>query len=385
MFLDFFRNQVILRDLNLFFLCIAGHVDHFHSVQKGSWNGIDGVGRCNEHHLGKIKWHFQVMVRKFFVLFRVQDFQQRGSWVAFEISADLIHFVEKEHRILAAGFLDGGDDAAWNGSDIGSSVSANLRFVPDAAQGHSDKIPVDGSGNRLGNGRFSDSRRSYKAQNRPLQALRELNHCQVFQYPFLDLFQSMMILIENLFRLGKIDVSFLFLMPRKAQDRLDIGSAYRRLGAGRLHLTETLDFFLYFFVYFLVQFELFQLFQPVFHFVFQIFADSQFILNRPHLLPQIVFPLVFVHLRFYFGSDVLLNIENFNFSGQKFVELFQPFIHIGGFQQNLLVFNLDIQMGADHIREAARLFNARYCRKDFRSQLLVYRQIFVKPIEYGAH
>ena len=77
-FLDLFRQKMLAGDLGLFLHGVAGQGDDLHAVAQGGRDGFQMVGRTQEHDLGKIKGHVQVMVAEGVVLFRVQHFQQSG-------------------------------------------------------------------------------------------------------------------------------------------------------------------------------------------------------------------------------------------------------------------------------------------------------------------
>ena len=85
------------------------------------------------------------MICEVLVLFRVQHLQQSRRRVSLVVSADLVDLVKEEDRILRAALLDGVDDPARDRTDVCSSVSSDLCFVTDAAQGHSHKLSSDGS------------------------------------------------------------------------------------------------------------------------------------------------------------------------------------------------------------------------------------------------
>ena len=57
-FLHLLGQQVILGDLQLFLIGIAGKLNDFHPVQQGPGNRIQRVGRGNEHHLRKVQRNF---------------------------------------------------------------------------------------------------------------------------------------------------------------------------------------------------------------------------------------------------------------------------------------------------------------------------------------
>ena len=74
--LDLPGNKKFPRDLHLFFLGVAREFQNLHAVQQRTGNGVQLVGRGDEHDLGQIKLHFQVMVGKREVLLRVKHLQQ---------------------------------------------------------------------------------------------------------------------------------------------------------------------------------------------------------------------------------------------------------------------------------------------------------------------
>ena len=56
------------------YLCVPFNMNQFHAVKQSWRNGFGGVGCGDEHHLGQVKWHIQVMVHKAAVLLWVQNF-----------------------------------------------------------------------------------------------------------------------------------------------------------------------------------------------------------------------------------------------------------------------------------------------------------------------
>ena len=66
-----------LRDVDLLELGVAGKVQHLHAVTQGRRNGVERVGSGDEHHLGKVEGHIQVVVAEVFVLLGVEHLEQR--------------------------------------------------------------------------------------------------------------------------------------------------------------------------------------------------------------------------------------------------------------------------------------------------------------------
>lgn len=62
---------------------------------------MERVGRRYEEDLGKIIVQVQVVIVEGKVLLGIQDFKQGGGWVAPEVHAHLVDFVEAESRVVA--------------------------------------------------------------------------------------------------------------------------------------------------------------------------------------------------------------------------------------------------------------------------------------------
>ena len=72
MFLHLLWQQVILGDLQLFLIGIAGKLNDLHPVQQRPGDRIQRVGRGNEHHLRKVQRNFQEVIPEGVVLLAVQ-------------------------------------------------------------------------------------------------------------------------------------------------------------------------------------------------------------------------------------------------------------------------------------------------------------------------
>ena len=74
-------------------------------------------------------------------------------------------------------------------------------------------------------------------------------------------------------------------------------------------------------------------------------------LDRFHLLVQIIFALGALHLCFDAGFDLLLDLQNRHFALHQAVNLLKPFRNTKRFKQILLLLNLDTQMASYQIRQ----------------------------------
>ena len=82
-------------------------------------------------------------------------------------------------------------------------MAADLRFVANAAQTHAGKLSSERVGDRLPETRFADAGRAEKTEDRSVPLRVEFAHGQIFDQPALDLFEIVMIAIENLLGLDR--------------------------------------------------------------------------------------------------------------------------------------------------------------------------------------
>src|SRR5690606_20159578 len=118
---------------------------------------------------------------------------------------ELVHLVQHEDAVARTGLPDALDDVARQGPDIGPPVTANLRFVMDAAEARADELSPGCARDALAERGLADPRRADEAQDRALALRIELADSKIFEDPPLDLLQAVMVLVEHLSRLGDVD------------------------------------------------------------------------------------------------------------------------------------------------------------------------------------
>ncbi len=134
------RDEVALCDLHLLLGRITADVDDLHAVEQSGLNGGERVGSGNEHHLGEVVLHLQIVIVESGVLLRIEHFQQSRRGVAAEILAHLVDLVENKHRVGRTCFLDRLQYPARHRADVGLPVPPDLRLVVQATQRHADEL-----------------------------------------------------------------------------------------------------------------------------------------------------------------------------------------------------------------------------------------------------
>ncbi len=172
------------RNFLFFMIEISGKFNHFHPVLQRKRYGITDIRRCDEHDLGEIVIDIEIMIVERRVLLRIENLQKRRRRIAAEIHAHLVHFIHKNHGIHDAGALHRLDYFSRHRTDIRSSMAANFRFIPYAAQRHADKFSSKRARNRFCQRRLAYSRRSYKAKDLPLHFFYQIQNGNMLQYAF---------------------------------------------------------------------------------------------------------------------------------------------------------------------------------------------------------
>ena len=122
-------------------------------------------------------------------------------------------------------------------------MSPDLGFVVDAAEGEPHELAAQCPSDRLTEAGLPDARRSDETENRRPQALRALADGHVFQDPFLDLLDAIVVLIEHL--RGHFDVPCLAgrRSPGQGDQPIHVGPNDANLGRGRRNALHPVDFF----------------------------------------------------------------------------------------------------------------------------------------------
>ena len=236
-------NQVLVGDLDLLDFDVARELDDFHAVSQRLRNRIDHVRRGDEHHLGQIKRHVQIVIAERTILLRIEHFHQRRRRIAPEIASELVHFVQHEDWIVGFGPANSLDDLSGQRADIGPAVAADFRFIVHPAHRDAHEFAAQRTRDRFPERSFPHSWRPEEAQDRPLHAGLEFLHREIIENALFHLFQVVVVLVQDGLALRDVD----FLEPRgfrpgQRNHPFQIGARDHVLGRSRSHLREPLQF-----------------------------------------------------------------------------------------------------------------------------------------------
>ena len=286
------------------------------------------------------------------VLFRVQHLQHGAGGITAKILTHLVDLIQQDQRVGGFRLFQCLDDLARHRADIGAAVPPDLGFVAHPPQRDADELAPRGPRDRAPETGLADTRRANEAEDRALQLGRTGLHREIFDNPLFHLFQPIVISVEHRLGLGQVFLDATFGAPRHAQQPVKIVAHNGRLGAHRAHAFQLLDLG---FGLFARLFRQVGLGDPRFQFgnlVLAVFAVTEFLLDRLHLLVQIVFTLGALHLTFDAGLDLLLDLKHRHFALHMAVDFFKPCAHIQRLQQRLFFGDLDAEVPGGQIGEA---------------------------------
>ncbi len=163
------------------------------------------------------------------------------------------------------------------------------------------------------------------------------------------------------------------------QQPIEIVAHDRRLGRHRRHLAQLLDFAERLVARFLGELGRLDALLELGHLVATLLVP-EFLLDRLHLLVEIILALRLLHLPLDAGADALLDLQDGDFALHQREALLEPFGDRAGLENRLLVRELDRQMGGDGVGELAVVVDLVDRADDLRRDLLVQLHI---ALEFG--
>ncbi len=108
-------------------------------------------------------------------------------------------------------------------------MPADLGFIAHATERHPNELAVGRTRDRLPERRLADARGPHQAQDRRLQLVDSLLHGKVFEDAVLDLLEAVVIVVQHLLGVAQIVVDAAALLPRQADQCVQIIAHDRRL------------------------------------------------------------------------------------------------------------------------------------------------------------
>ena len=314
---------MIFGNHQLLFVGIRAQLNDLHTVQQRSGNRIQRVGGGDKHYIGKVIGNFQIVVTIGMILLGIQNLQQRSTGVTPVVGTHLVDFVQKQHGIAAACLSHGGHNPAGHGTHIGLPVATDIRLVMDAAQRDPCHFPVQALGNGIGNRGFTHAGRADQTENLGRHGRCHLANRDGLQNPLLHLFKTEMVLLQNFPGCSHIHPFLGSDIPGKFQNRIQIIAQDSTLGRAEGLLFQPVHILQKLLLLLLRKLQCLNLLGICIEFI-GVLAFAQFLTDHPHLLAQIVIPLILVDV----GTGPLMNLrfhfQHFDLVTQELYRQLQP-------------------------------------------------------------
>ena len=302
MFLHLFFQKVVLRDREFLVFGVGFEVDRFHPVEQRRRDPRVVVCRRDEETVGEVDRHLDEVVAEAAVLLGVEHFEQSRGGIAVQVVREFVHFVENDDGVHGFRPDQGVDDPTRHRADVGLSVSADIGFVAHAAERNARQFAVQSAGDRHSDRGFTDARRPHETNDLVAQVGGELSDRYVFEDAFLDLVQSVVILVEDLRGFLHVERFFRVRPEGDLETDVEIIAEHGAFGGAEGGLFKTVEFFFQFCL------DLFRKFGALD--LFGVFVDlvgvlAEFLLNDLDLFAQEIVALVLVKTR----PDLLLDLE----------------------------------------------------------------------------
>ena len=193
-----------------------------------------------------------------------------------------------------------------------------------------------------------------------------------------------MVVIQHL--LGAVQILFHagFGAPRDRQHPVEVIAHDGRLGAHRAHVLELLDLVIGLFTGFLGQLRVRDPLLQLGDLVLTILAVAQLLLDRLHLLVEIILALGPLHLGFHAGLDGLFHLQDGHLPLHHAVDLLQPLGHDERLQQFLLLLHLKAQMAGHKVSQLVRRARLRDSGQRLLGDVLFDLGVLLELLSDGA-
>jgi len=170
------------------------------------------------------------------ILLGIEHLEKGRSGIAAEVVADLVDLVHHEDGVDRPGLFHPLNDLARQRADVRAPVTADRGLVVHAAERDAHELAAERAGDAAPKRRFSHAGRPDETQNRTLLVLLELADGEVLQDALFDLFEAIMILVEDLSHRADVHVVRRLGVPRQIQNPVEVGAHYGVFGAADLHV-----------------------------------------------------------------------------------------------------------------------------------------------------
>ena len=183
-------------------------------------------------------------------------------------------------------------------------------------------------------------------------------HGEIFENPFFDFVQTVVICVQNVFSTLEIQAHLTLSLPRHLHQPVDVGAHHGGFCGHWRHLLELVQLRLGLGHCIFRQTGSIDAFFQLFDFIVTFVTITQLFLNGLHLLIQVVLALAALHLLFNAATDAFFNLQQVDLGIQQGQNVFNTGLQVDDFEDFLLLLDLECHMGSHRIDQTAWLINA---------------------------
>ena len=256
-------------------------------------------------------------------------------------------------------------------------MTADLRFVAHAAERHAHELAAGRLRDRLAERGLADAGRADEAQDRSGQLVGARLHGEILDDAVLDLLEPVVVVVEHFLRGVEVLLDLGLLAPRDRQQPVEVVAHDGRFRRHRRHLAQLLQFVLGLVARFLRQLGLGDLLFQIGQLV-ATFVVAEFLLDRLHLLVEVVLALGLLHLALDARADALLDLQHRDFALHQAQHLLHALGDRQRLQDALAVGNLDGKMRGHRVGEPREILDLLNDADDFGRNLLVQLHVVLE-------
>jgi hypothetical protein len=194
-----------------------------------------------------------------------------------------------------------------------------------------------------------------------------------------------MVFIKDCLRLHKVNAVFGLLFPGKGDQPVDIIARNSSFGRAGRHFAEFRKLFFSLFAGFIGHTGFGNRLFELFDFFGALISVAKFFLNGFHLFAQVVFFLDLLHLLAHLATDLLFHHHDLELAVENASDFFESFARNKSFENLLLFFDLEVEVGGDNVGETAGLLNVVGDHDHFERDLFIEFDILLEQTDYIAH
>ena len=261
--------------------------------------------------------------------------------------------------LFEPGVAQRADDRAGHRADVRPAVAADLGLVAHAADADALELAAERAGDRAPERGLADAGRADEAQDAAGGVGLQPAHGEELEDAVLDLLDVVVVLVEDLARVGEVEVVLGRRVPRQRRDPLEVRPDDAVLGGLRRQLLEALELAVDLAADLLGQRDRVELLAQLAGLRRRLVELAELLADRLELLAQHVLALALVELGLDLVLDLRADRDDLELAREDLDEAAQALDDVDLLEQLLLLLGLQPQRAGDEVAERARVVDVR--------------------------